>query len=110
MGSEKSSHLAQHSKSMEVPANSKFPTQQTLRTALHMKPLKKLCMVAIERRFDEIASLLSLPGEVVQMLLNFMMRKRKASSRTLNEQNAHKFLEHPGLCTHSCVRFATDCD
>ena len=58
------------------------------------KALNRQCLRCIEDHFDAIPDLRQLPGVVAQQVLEYMMKRRKGGSRTLNDSNVRKFLLH----------------
>jgi hypothetical protein len=58
------------------------------------RALKGQCLRYIEEHFDAIPDLRRLPGVVAQQVLEYMMKRRKGGSRTLNDVNVRKFLLH----------------
>jgi hypothetical protein len=58
------------------------------------RALKGQCLRYIEMHFDAIPDLRRLPGVVAQQVLEYMMKRRKGGSRTLNDVNVRKFLLH----------------
>src|SRR3989344_8279243 len=61
------------------------------------KALNRQCLRCIEDHFDAIPDLRQLPGVVAQQVLEYMMKRRKGGSRTLNDSNVRKFLLHEVL-------------
>lgn len=57
-------------------------------TTSKVKSLTKLCFRCIERNFDAVPSdIRSLPPQLVQNLVDYMMKERKWGSRRLNDNN-----------------------
>lgn len=72
-----------------------------------METLQKECLRTAEREFDRTTSLTNMPGIVVQLLLSYMLRRRRVGSRSLTDINIVRFLTHPGIMHVVSLKFGT---